>query len=77
MPQYFDTLEDYQSNCSFWGELERRLDAMFTPNPWIFQFAYQPDPNVQRYVITFRNFDNSDHYTVEFDPSIPGHYRFP
>lgn len=78
MPNYYNTLVDYQRYCYFWGELERRLNTMFSPNPWIFESAYQPEPEKQRFIIQFRNFDSSQHYVVEYDHSLQGDpYKFP
>lgn len=78
MPNYYDNPDDYQRYCPFWGALEQHMSTMFQPNPWLFESAYQPIPGKQRFFITFRNFDRSDHYTVEYDHNLPGdHFRFP
>lgn len=78
MPNYYNTLVDYQKYCYFGGELEQRLNAMFHPNPWIFESAYQPEAEKQRFIIRFRNFDGSQHYMVEYNSSLQGGpYRFP
>jgi len=35
----YETLEAYQYFCWFWGELERRMNERFHPNPQIFEIA--------------------------------------
>lgn len=61
MPEYFQTLEELQQSCSFVVMAENYLANRFDPNPWIFDGAYRPNPNEQRYVIRYRNFDRSQH----------------
>ncbi len=72
MPNSYNTLEDYHQYCYFWATLEQFLEQRFNPNPWIFESAYQPHPKENRYVVTFRNFDNSQHLIVDCDPSRQG-----
>ena len=68
MPEFFNTLDDYERGCPFWAEISLILKEKYDPNPWIFKSAYRPYPQRHYYVLTFRNFDGSEelHFTYEY-----------
>lgn len=69
MPRNYPSIEEFQTECVFWGDIEKRVAAKFTPNPWVFKSAYQPNPQETYYVVTYRNFDDSEelHFTYKYD----------
>lgn len=60
------TEDEFHDSCVFWARVENEIASRYNPNPWLFQSGCRPEPQENRYVFTYRNFDDSAHLTVEF-----------
>ncbi len=61
------TQDEYEFYCPFRGALNLDMNERYTPNPWIFQEAHQPDSQQQKFYVIFRNFDRTRELTVTCD----------
>lgn len=63
--QTFFTEDEYQFYCPFWAHVNARLAELYQPNPWLFKSGYRLFPQDHQYLLTYRNFDDSQTITVK------------
>lgn len=68
----YPTEAAFRSQCEFWGAIENKLNALYQPNPWIFETGYRLLPGCHEYKLIYRNFDGSKKlsFTVLYENGI-------
>lgn len=67
MPEAYYCEEQYKESCFCWAEIAAEMNQRFQPNPWVFKYGYRPWRDEMRFIVTFRNFDNSLEITADYD----------
>ena len=59
------TEEEYLENCFLWASINEELNSRYSPNPWRFHICFRPYPQEARFVVVFRNFEQTRELTVD------------